>query len=178
MPCSLEGTGGVSLLGLSLAVAEGAKPIITSSHDEKLSRARALGAIGGVNYRTNPDWEKSVRALTGGAGVQEILEVGGKDSLGHALATLGPGGHVALIGGLGGFGGEVPVMALMNANLTASGIYVGSRADFVALNAFIDAHHIKPVIDRVFEFADAPAALAALEQGESFGKLVIRVSGP
>ena len=174
----LEGTGGVSLLGLSLAVAEGAKPIITSSHDEKLSRARALGAIGGVNYRTNPDWEKSVRALTGGAGVQEILEVGGKDSLGHALATLGPGGHVALIGGLGGFGGEVPVMALMNANLTASGIYVGSRADFVALNAFIDAHHIKPVIDRVFEFADAPAALAALEQGESFGKLVIRVSGP
>jgi NADPH:quinone reductase-like Zn-dependent oxidoreductase len=174
----LEGTGGVSLLGLSLAVADGAKPIITSSHDEKLVRAKALGAIGGVNYVTTPDWEKPVLALTGGAGVQEILEVGGRDSLAHALATLGSGGHVALIGGLSGFGGNVPVMALMNANITASGIYVGSRADFEALNAFIDAHHVKPVIDKVYEFQDAAAAFDALEKGESFGKTVIRVSAP
>jgi len=174
----LEGTGGVSLLGLSLAVADGAKPIITSSHDEKLARAEALGAIGGVNYATTPDWEKPVRALTGGAGVQEILEVGGKESLAHALATLGSGGHVALIGGLSGFGGDVPVMALMNGNITASGIYVGSRADFEALNAFIDAHHVKPVIDKVYEFQDAAAAFEALDKGESFGKTVIRVSAP
>ncbi|HTY93617.1 MAG TPA: NAD(P)-dependent alcohol dehydrogenase [Steroidobacteraceae bacterium] len=174
----LEGTGGVSLLGLSLAVADGAKPIITSSHDEKLARAKALGAIGGVNYRTTPDWEKPVVALTGGAGVQQVLEVGGKDSLAHALAALGPGGHVALIGGLGGFGGDVPVMAMMTGNVTASGIYVGSRADFEALNAFIEAHHVKPVIDRVFDFQDAAAAFAALDNGESFGKTVIRVAGP
>jgi NADPH:quinone reductase-like Zn-dependent oxidoreductase len=174
----LEGTGGVSLLGLALAVADGAKPVITSSHDEKLARAKALGAVGGVNYRTTSDWEKPVMALTGGAGVQEVLEVGGIDSLVHALRTLGPGGRVALIGGLGGFGGDVPVMALLNANLTASGIYVGSRADFEALTAFIDAHHVKPVIDRVFEFQDAAAALAAMDSGESFGKIVIRVSAP
>jgi NADPH:quinone reductase-like Zn-dependent oxidoreductase len=174
----LEGTGGVSLLGLSLAVADGAKPIITSSHDEKLTRAKSMGAIGGVNYSSHKDWEKPVLALTGSAGVQEILEVGGKDSLAHALATLGPGGHVALIGGLGGFGGDVPVMAMMNANITASGIYVGSRADFEALNVFIDAHHIKPVIDKVYEFKDAPAAFAAVDQGESFGKTVIRVTAP
>jgi NADPH:quinone reductase-like Zn-dependent oxidoreductase len=174
----LEGTGGVSLLGLSLAVADGAKPIITSSHDEKLGRAKALGAVGGVNYVTTPDWEKPVMALTGGAGVQQILEVGGKDSLAHALATLGTGGHVALIGGLSGFGGNVPVMTLMNSNVTASGIYVGSRADFEALNAFIDAHHVKPVIDKVYEFQDAAAAFDALEKGESFGKTVIRVSAP
>jgi NADPH:quinone reductase-like Zn-dependent oxidoreductase len=174
----LEGTGGVSLLGLSLAVAEGAKPIITSSHDEKLARAKALGAIGGVNYITDPDWEKPVRALTGGTGVQEILEVGGKDTLAHALASLGSGGHVALIGGLSGFGGNVPVTTLMNANITASGIYVGSRADFEALNAFIDAHHVKPVIDKVYDFEDAAAAFEVLEKGESFGKTVIRVSAP
>ncbi len=174
----LEGTGGVSLLGLSLAVADGAKPIITSSHDEKLARAKALGAIGGVNYLTTPDWEKPVLALTGGTGVLEILEVGGKDTVTHALATLGPGGQIALIGGLGGFGGNVPVMPLLNANITASGIYVGSRADFEALNAFIDAHHVKPVIDKVYEFDDAAAAFDALDKGESFGKTVIRVSGP
>ncbi|HEY1899413.1 MAG TPA: NAD(P)-dependent alcohol dehydrogenase [Steroidobacteraceae bacterium] len=174
----LEGTGGVSLLGLALAVADGAKPIITSSHDEKLVRAKALGAVGGVNYRTTTNWEQPVMALTGDAGVQEILEVGGKDSLAHALATLAPGGHVALIGGLGGFGGDVPVMALMNGNITASGIYVGSRADFAALNAFIDAHHVKPVIDHVFEFKDAAAAFETMEQGEAFGKIVIRVTTP
>jgi NADPH:quinone reductase-like Zn-dependent oxidoreductase len=174
----LEGTGGVSILGLSLAVAQGAKPIVTSSHDEKLVRAKALGAIGGVNYRTTPDWEKPVKALTGGAGVQEILEVGGKDSLPHALATLGPGGHIALIGGLGGFGGNVPSLALMANNITATGIYVGSRADFEALNAFIDAHHVKPVVDRVFDFKDAAAAFAAMDDGESFGKIVIRVTAP
>lgn len=174
----LEGTGGVSVLGLSLALADGAKPIITSSHDEKLARAKALGAIGGVNYVTTPDWEKPVLALTGGTGVQQILEVGGKDTLAHALAALGSGGHVALIGGLSGFGGNVPVMTLMNGNVTASGIYVGSRADFEALNAFIDAHHVKPVIDKVYEFDDAAAAFAAVAKGESFGKTVIRVSAP
>ena len=174
----LEGTGGVSLLGLSLALADGARPIITSSHDEKLVRAKALGAIGGVNYRTTPDWEKPVLALTGGAGVEEVLEVGGKESVAHALATLAPGGHIALIGGLSGFGGAVPVMTLMNSNVTASGIYVGSRADFEALNAFVDAHHIKPVIGKVYDFQDAAAAFAAMDKGESFGKIVIRVTGP
>jgi NADPH:quinone reductase-like Zn-dependent oxidoreductase len=174
----LEGTGGVSLLGLSLALADGAKPIITSSHDEKLARAKALGAVGGVNYVTTPDWEKPVRALTGGGGVQQILEVGGKDTVPHALATLSSGGHVALIGGLSGFGGNVPAMALLNGNITVSGIYVGSRADFEALNAFIDAHHVKPVIDKVYAFQDAAAAFTAVEKGESFGKTVIRVSAP
>ena len=174
----LEGTGGVSLLGLSLAVADGAKPIITSSHDEKLARAKSLGAVGGINYLTTPNWEKPVLALTGPAGVQEILEVGGKDTVGHALATLGPGGQIALIGGLGGFGGDVPVMTLLNANSTASGIYVGSREDFEALNAFIDAHHVKPVVDKVYEFDDAAKAFEAVDKGESFGKTVIRVTGP
>ena len=109
----LEGTGGVSIFGLQFAAAAGAKPIITSSSDEKLERARKLGAIGGVNYKTNPDWEKPVRALTGGLGVHQVLEVGGKDSLPHAIASLGPGAHIALIGGLGGFGGDIPAMALM-----------------------------------------------------------------
>ena len=161
----LEGTGGVSLLGLSLALADGAKPIITSSHDEKLARAKALGAIGGINYVTTPDWEKPVRALTGGVGVQEVLEVGGKDTLAHALAALANGGHIALIGGLSGFGGNVPVTTLMNENITASGIYVGSRADFEALNAFVDAHHVKPVIDKVYDFKDAAAALRRRGQG-------------
>jgi NADPH:quinone reductase-like Zn-dependent oxidoreductase len=171
----LEGTGGVSIFGLQYAVALGAKPIITSSSDEKLARAKALGAIGGVNYVTTPDWENPVRALTGGAGVQQALEVGGKDTLKHAIASLGHGGHIALIGGLGGFGGEIPALALLSSNITVSGIFVGSRADFEAMNAFIEKHRVKPVIDRTFAFADAEAAYQLMESGRFFGKIVIRM---
>src|SRR6185437_10386645 len=171
----LEGTGGVSVLGLQLAAAAGAKPIITSSQDGKLERATALGAVGTINYKKHPDWEKEVRALTGGLGAHEILEVGGKDTLAHALASLAPGGHIALIGGLTGFGGDVPVMALIASNATVSGIYVGSRADFEALLDFIAKHHVKPVVDRVVPFSSAPDAFKLMEAGEFFGKIVIGV---
>lgn len=171
----LQGTGGVSIFGLQFAVAAGGKPIITSSSDDKLKRARDLGAVGGVNYKTTPDWEKPVRELTGGSGVQHVLEVGGKESLAHSLATLGVGAHVALIGGLSGFGGDIPALALIGTNSSASGILVGSREDFEAMNAFIDRHKIKPVIDRVFEYKDAQAAFALMESGEFFGKIVIRM---
>lgn len=171
----LEGTGGVSIFGLQFALASGAKPIITSSHDEKLERAKALGAVGTVNYRTDPEWDKAVRALTGGTGVQEVLEVGGKDSLPHALASLSSGGHIALIGGLGGFGGDVPAAAIMRAGITVSGIYVGSRENFEAMNAFIEKHRIKPVIDKVFDFREAQAAYDLMESDNFFGKIVIRI---
>jgi NADPH:quinone reductase-like Zn-dependent oxidoreductase len=171
----LEGTGGVSVFGLQLAVAAGAKAIITSSSDAKLARARELGAFGTVNYRTNPEWQREVRALTGDAGVDQVLEVGGQDTLPKALQALAHGGHVALIGGLSGFASDVPVGSLMGLNATASGIYVGSRADFEALNAFLVEHRVKPIVDRVFELEDAPAAFQAMDEGEFFGKIVIRL---
>jgi NADPH:quinone reductase-like Zn-dependent oxidoreductase len=171
----LEGTGGVSTFGLQLALAAGARPIITSSSDAKLERAKALGAFGTVNYKTTPDWEKPGLALTGGVGVQEVLEVGGKDTLPHALASIAPGGDIALIGGLGGFGGNIPALQLLDRNVNVSGIYVGSRENFEALNAFIDQHKVKPVIDKVFEFEDAPAAYELMESDQFLGKIVIRL---
>jgi NADPH:quinone reductase-like Zn-dependent oxidoreductase len=171
----LEGTGGVSVFGLQLAAAAGAKPIITSSSDAKLQRARELGAFGTVNYRNNPEWQNEVRALTGGAGVDQVLEVGGQDTLPRALQALAFGGHIAIIGGLSGFASDVPVGTLMGLNATASGIYVGSRADFEALNSFLSEHRIKPIVDRVFELEDAPAAFEAMDSGDFFGKVVIRL---
>ena len=170
----LQGTGGVSILGLQIAQALGAKAVITSSSDEKLARAKKLGAAVTVNYKTTPDWDKAVLEATGG-GAQQALEVGGKQTLGKALASLSFGGHVALIGGLTEFGGEIPSYALMGRNATASGIYVGSRADFEALNAFLAKHPIQPVIDKVFAFADAPAAYEYMDSGALFGKVVIRL---
>jgi NADPH:quinone reductase-like Zn-dependent oxidoreductase len=170
----LEGTGGVSLFGLQFAVAAGAKPIITSSSDEKLAKAKALGAIGGVNYKTTAKWEEPVRALTGGVGVQQVLEVGGGDSMQHALATLGFSGHLALIGDLAGEGGgEIPLTALPG-NGAVSRVFVGSRENFAAMNTFIAKHHVKPVIDRIFAFEDAEAAYKLMEEGGFFGKIVIR----
>jgi NADPH:quinone reductase-like Zn-dependent oxidoreductase len=171
----LLGTGGVSVMGLQIARALGARPIITSASDEKLVRARALGVFAAINYRSSPAWDEAVRAATGGTGVQQALEVGGKDTLPKTLASLGAGGHVALIGGLSSFGGEIPSGLLLGNNATASGIYVGSRADFAALLAFLEKHPIHPVIDKVFDFDQASAAYDYLDSGELFGKVVIRL---
>ena len=169
----LQGTGGVSIFGLQFAVAAGAKPIITSSSDEKIARALKMGSIGGVNYKNTPDWEKPVRELTSG-GVHHVLEVGGTGTLAKSLACLAVGGHVALIGGLAGFGGDIPAVALIGKSASASGIFVGARTDFEAMLQFMQHHRIKPVIDQMFEFFDADAAYAAMNSAQHFGKVVIR----
>ncbi len=170
----LEGTGGVSILGVQFASAAGARPIITSSSDAKLERARELGAIGTVNYRKNENWQHEVRAITNDNGVDHVLEVGGRDTLPKALEALGFDSHVALIGGLSGFAADIPVGALMGIGARATGIYVGSREDFEAMNAFITEHQIHPHVDRVFGFDDAAAAFEFMDNGSFIGKIVIR----
>jgi NADPH:quinone reductase-like Zn-dependent oxidoreductase len=171
----LEGTGGVSSFGLLIAAAAGARPIITSSSDAKLTRARELGAIGTVNYRTNPEWQQEVLALTGGTGVQHVIEVGGVETRDRALATLAVGGHMALVGSLSGGGGEIPMRGLTSRDLRFSAFFVGSRADFEEMNRFFEGHRIRPIIDRVFEFDDSPAAFDFIENGDFMGKVVIRM---
>ncbi len=168
----LEGTGGVSIFGLQLAVAAGARPVITSSSDSKLERARSLGAVGTVNYRTYPEWQTEVLALTDGAGVDHVLEVVGQETLNRALEALALDGHVAIIGGLSGRAGELPLESLPNGS-SVTNIFVGSRDDFESMNAFLAEHQLRPVIDRVFAFEDAPAAYAYMESGAHLGKIVI-----
>lgn len=170
----LQGTGGVSVFGLQFAAAAGARPVITSSSDTKLQRARQLGAVATINYKANPEWAAAVREATGGVGAHHILEVGGSGTLAQSLAAVAPGGHIAIIGGLSGFGGDIPAFALVGRNAGVTGIFVGSRADFEAMNAFMTQHGIRPVIDRVFPFAEADAAYAHMDAGSHFGKVVIR----
>lgn len=169
----LEGTGGVSIFGLQFAAAHGAHAIITSSSDEKLIRARELGAVGVVNYLRNPEWQVEVRALTGGAGVTHVLEVGGEDTLPRAVEALGMNGHIALIGGLSGSAESVPVGSFIGNGTSVTGIYVGSRVEFEAMNEFIAEHGLRPVIDRVFPFGEAGAAYEYMESGNHLGKIVI-----
>lgn len=171
----LEGTGGVSVFGLQLAAAAGARPIITSSSDEKLVRARELGAFGTVNYRANPEWQREVRALTGGEGVQHVLEVGGEDTLEKALEALGFQGHIAMIGALSGSAGAMPTGSFIGLGTRVTGIYVGSRSDFEAMNAFITEHRLRPVVDAVFPFEEAEAAYELMDSEQHLGKIVIRL---
>lgn len=170
----LMGTGGVSLFGLQFAAAAGARTIITSSSNEKLDRARSLGAQETINYRTHPDWDEEVLRLTEGRGVDQIIEVGGSGTLERSLQAVAHGGHIALVGVLAGSVGVDPFpLALRNG--TISGIYVGSREHFETMNAFIEKHQIRPVVDQVFSFGDAARAYDYLASGAHFGKVVIRV---
>jgi NADPH:quinone reductase-like Zn-dependent oxidoreductase len=168
----LEGTGGVSIFGLQLAAAAGAKPIITSSSDEKLVKATTLGAVGTVNYRTNNEWQNTVLELTEGDGIDHVLDVVGKETLYRALETLALDGHIAIIGALSGRADALPLSSLPR-GASMTNIAVGSREDFQAMNEFLTKHELRPVIDRVFAFEEAPAAYEYMDSSAHLGKIVI-----
>ena len=169
------GTGGVALFALQIAAASGARPIVLSSSDDKIARARAMGAVAGINYREHPEWPEQVRKLTGGAGVQHVIELGGVGTLKKSVASLGLGGHLALIGALDGFGGEMSVLPLIFSGLRVSAVMVGSRDEHRALADFMVAQQLKPVIDRVFTFDEAEAAYQHAGTG-AFGKVVVSLA--
>jgi NADPH:quinone reductase-like Zn-dependent oxidoreductase len=169
----LEGTGGVSTFGLQLAAAAGAQPIITSSSNDKLAKAREMGATGTVNYRENSEWQDAVRSITGGVGVDHVLEIGGADTLPRAIQALAHDGHIALIGGLTGPAPPIGMGDLVMRGATATGIYVGSREDFENMLAFMEAHQIRPLIDRTFAFDQAQEAFDFMDSGSYMGKIVI-----
>lgn len=170
------GTGGVSIFGLQFATALGAQVIVTSSSDAKLEKAKALGAWRTINYRSQPDWHKAVWALTDKRGVDHILEVGGPGTLEKSLGCVAAGGHIALIGVLTGFGApQTSLFPLVARNARMNGIYVGSRTDFAAMNAFLAERRLRPVIDREFPFDEAHAAYEYLKSGSHLGKIVVRV---
>jgi NADPH:quinone reductase-like Zn-dependent oxidoreductase len=168
-----QGTGGVSLFSLQFARLAGARVLITSSSDAKLERAVRLGASDGINYKTTPDWEERVRERTGGAGVDHVIELGGAGTLGKSLRAVRTGGRVSLIGVLTG-GGQVNPLPILMKNVRVQGIYVGSREMFEAMNRALALHQLRPVVDRVFPFAEAREALRYLESGAHFGKVCIR----
>ena len=170
----VQGTGGVSLFALQFARLNGARVIATSSSDDKLKRVRELGASDGINYKTTPDWDKRARELTG-EGVDHVVEVGGAGTLGRSLKAVRMGGRVSLIGVLSGGSAEVTVLPILMKGARVQGIYVGSREMFEAMNRAIALHGLRPVVDRVFPFAEVQEAMRHMESGAHFGKVVIRV---
>jgi NADPH:quinone reductase-like Zn-dependent oxidoreductase len=169
----IQGTGGVSIFALQFARMAGARVLGISSSDEKLDRAKSLGLDAGLNYRTNPDWEKWALEQTDGAGVDLVVEVGGSGTLPRAIKAVRPEGTVAQIGVLSGVSEPVDVRPILSRQIRIHGVYVGSRADFVAMNKAVAQAVLKPVVDSVFAFSEAPAALRRMEGAGHFGKIVI-----
>ena len=168
-----QGTGGVSLFALQFAHALGATVVVTSSSDEKLTRARALGAQHGINYRIQPEWAAELRRLAG-RGADCVIELGGAQSLAQSIRAVRTGGTVALIGVLSGATAEIELGRVVTRGLRLQAITLGSRDDFEAMVRFIDKHRIKPVIDEHrFGFAQTRGAIAAIAEGKHFGKLAI-----
>jgi NADPH:quinone reductase-like Zn-dependent oxidoreductase len=171
----LQGTGGVSIFGLQFARMMGIRAIITSSSDEKLARAKTLGAALGINYKTTPDWEKAALEFTGGAGVDHVVEVGGAATLTRSFHAIRVGGKVTMIGGLSGGATELNPGLIFSRRANVQGISVGSTQMFMAMNRAIEVNAVKPVIDKVFAFGDAPAAYKHMASGAHFGKIIIRI---
>ncbi len=171
----LLGTGGVSIWALQLAKAAGLRVIITSSDDRKLQLARDLGADHGINYVKQPDWSARVRELTGGGGADLVLETSGRDTLAHSMAAVRREGRLSVIGGTSGWGGEVDADALIDRALRLTGVLVGSRAMAEDLVRFVEQARIRPVIDRIFTFAEAASAFDYLGTSRHVGKVVIEI---
>ncbi|MBZ5707723.1 zinc-dependent alcohol dehydrogenase family protein [Nannocystis pusilla] len=168
----VQGTGGVSLFALQFAVAHGARVIVTSSSDDKLERALALGASDGINRVRQPEWQDRVLELTGGRGAEHILEMAGGDNIARSLEAVSLGGRVSIIGLLDEWVLRIPTMPLLFKRATLAAIAVGHRRALEDMVRAIDHLRIKPVIDRVYDFRAAPEAFAHLRRGP-FGKVVI-----
>jgi NADPH:quinone reductase-like Zn-dependent oxidoreductase len=169
------GTGGVSIFALQLAKSMGATVIATSSSDEKLERARILGADHAVNYMRHKDWATRVLELTNGRGVDHVLEVGGPDTLPQSIRACRIGGHIALIGVLTGIGGVVPTAAIMQRQQRVLGLIVGSRQHQIDMVRGIDATGVKPVIDRTFALRDIRDSFRFLQSARHVGKICLEV---
>jgi len=173
----VQGTGGVSLFALQFAKAAGAIVIATSSSAEKLDRLQALGADHVINYRTTENWGEAALAFTGGLGVDHIIEVGGPNTLRQSFIAARTGGHVALIGAVGGFEVDaMPFIMVQGKRLRLQAVTVGSRQDQLAMVRGIETHGIKPVIDSSFPLEQLADAFRHLKSGKHFGKICIEIA--
>ncbi len=169
------GTGGVALFGLQLAKTTGARVIILSSSDEKLQKAKQMGADELINYGLNPNWEKLVLEKAAQVGADLILELGGLGTLARSMASTKINGRISMVGVLTGTDGQVDPMPILRKALSVNGIYVGSRDMQMQLHKSLEANKIHPVIDRIFPFDKVQDAYEYMQSGKHFGKIVIQL---
>lgn len=171
----LLGTGGVSLFALQFATAFGFKAIITSSSDEKLKKAALMAPCSGINYKKYPQWHEQVLEMTAGQGVDAVIETGGAKTLNQSILSSKKGGVVCIIGVLSGAQEPLDLRPVLMNNIRLQGLFVGAKTVFHAMNRVLTHQKIRPVIDKVFDFADAKKAYWYLESGQHMGKVCIKV---
>jgi NADPH:quinone reductase-like Zn-dependent oxidoreductase len=169
----VQGSGGVSIFAMQIAHAHGAEVWAISGRDESLEKMRKLGAAGTVNYKTVPAWGKEIRQRTGG--VDLVVDVGGGATLPESLAAVGIGGRICQVGNLGGGTADLNLIPLFMQQVRLQGVLVGDRTSFAALNAFVEANEIHPIIDRTFPWTEASQALEYLARGQHFGKVCLEI---
>jgi len=169
----VQGTGGVALFALQFAKFLGAHVTIISSSDEKIARAKQLGADAAINYRTTPEWARATREITGGRGYDHVVELGGEKTLPQSLRCIRPGGTLSMIGVLSGGQLAAPLGLVVTRQVRLQGITVGHRDGFEAMMRALDQHRLQPVVDRVFPFEALKEAMAYLKSGAHFGKICI-----
>jgi NADPH:quinone reductase-like Zn-dependent oxidoreductase len=172
----IQGTGGVALAALQFASALGSTTIVTSKSDQKLERARSLGASHTINYRQHPEWSRNVKELTGGVGADHVLELGGPATIRQSVRAVRGGGCVSMIGVLGGAVAELDLPLVVMRNVRLQGVTVGSRRAFERMVEFIEENDIRPVVDRVFALEDSASAFRYLRSAAHFGKICIDIA--
>ncbi|HSD44785.1 MAG TPA: NAD(P)-dependent alcohol dehydrogenase [Burkholderiales bacterium] len=170
----VQGTGGVALFAVQIAKLLGAHVTVISSSDEKIGRARSLGADAAINYRATPEWAKASREITGGRGFDHIVELGGEQTLPQSLRCIRPGGTLSMIGVLSGGTAALPLGLVVTRHVRLQGVTVGHRDGFEAMLHAFEQHKLKPVVDRVFAFEELKEAMALLKSGAHFGKVCIK----
>jgi NADPH:quinone reductase-like Zn-dependent oxidoreductase len=171
----VQGTGGVALFALQIAAAAGARAVAVSSSDEKLERARALGAEVLINYKRVPAWGAAVRDATGGLGADHVVDVGGAATVGESLQAVRAGGTISLIGNLGGNKAELDLVRVFMRNIRIQGVFVGSRRELEDLGRALERGQVRPVIDRVFGFDESRGAFEHFAAGDHVGKIAIQI---
>lgn len=165
----------MSIFALQFAKAAGARVIATSSSEEKLQKLRELGADLLINYKTVPGWGQEAKDLTDGRGVDHVIEVGGPATFAQSVTACRMGGHVALIGVLTGFVGEVSIPALFSNQIRVHGVSIGSRADQQDMIQAIEANRLQPAVDRSFPLQEIGAAFEYYGSQKHFGKVGIEL---
>jgi NADPH:quinone reductase-like Zn-dependent oxidoreductase len=171
----IQGTGGVALFGLQIARMFGARVLAITSSEDKVRKLMELGAAAVVNYRETPDWGAAILKLTGGRGVDKVVEIGGESTIQQSINCTRVGGEIGLVGFVTGVAGGLPPMEILKKSITIKGISIGSRQSFEAMLAAMAATQVRPVLDLVYPFRDYKDAYRRLESAGHIGKIVIRI---
>jgi NADPH:quinone reductase-like Zn-dependent oxidoreductase len=172
----IQGTGGVALFSLQIARMFGARVLAITSSDEKAEKLKELGAESVVNYTAFPDWDREILALTGGQGVDKVIDIAGEKTIVKSAASAKIRGEIALVGAVSGLGGGLPPVDMLFRSLIVGTSTIGPRTNFEALINAMAMHKLKPVIDRVYPFAEYREAYRRIQSGKHIGKVIIDVA--